>query len=332
MKKFLLSFVVLLILGLPKISAQIINANFEKWHSDYVATSTNDPNDGNGSNGWWDFNFDNEAALFGGSPVTVFEGSSNPAPEDSSHYAIIVSQTMTSKTYSLISGYGFPQTNGIIITAYVDITPSNYPNVLTFKPGIPFNSKIGSLSFWYRYIPTGGGDTCSCTVGFTHFNHTANKSYLIGGGYWSSSTPQNTWKQATVNIVYDSVSTPDTILIQFSACALKAANNPKPGDTMDIDNVTTTQYLGIDNINMHHDNVTLYPNPAQTEVSIAVSGQFQAAHVEIYDITGRVIGTYRINNSFVTINTQLYNSGLYLYKLLDNAGNQLNVGKFSVVK
>lgn len=332
MKKILLSLSALAVLGLSHSQAQITNANFETWHSDYVATNTNDPNNGNGSNGWWDFNFDNESLLFGGSPVTVYEGTSNPSPEDSSHYAIIVSQTMSSKTYNLISSYGLPQTNGIIFAGYVNIVPSNYPNnYFTIKVGTPCTSKLGTLSFWYRYIPN-GVDTCSCAVVFTHFNKTTNKSYPIGGGYWSNSAIQKNWTKATVNLTYDSSSMPDTITVQFSACAFKAVNNPKAGDTMDIDNVTTTQYLGIDNLNGYHDNVSIYPNPAQSFINLSVVGSYQASRIEVYDITGRAMGTYSISHNFLTINTQLYPNGLYFYKLLDDSGNGLNIGKFSIAK
>jgi len=332
MKKILLTLSALMVIGLSHLSAQIVNANFETWHSDYVATNTNDPNNGNGSNGWWDFNFDNESLLFGGSPVTVYEGTNNPAPEDSSHYAIIVSQTMTAKTYSLISSYGLPQTNGIIFAGYVNIVPSNYPNnYFTIKVGTPCTAKLGTLSFWYRYVPN-GVDTCSCAVVFTHFNQKTNKSYPIGGGYWSNSTIQKNWTKATINMIYDSASMPDTITVQFSACAFKAANNPKAGDTMDIDNVTTTQYLGVDNLNGYHDNVSIYPNPAQSFINISVVGSYKAVHAEVYDITGRSMSTYNISRNFLTITTQSYPNGIYLYKLLDDSGNQLNVGKFSVEK
>jgi hypothetical protein len=118
-------------------------------------------------------------------------------------------------------------------------------------------------------------------------------------------------------------------LIQYSACSLYSKGHPKPGDTLDVDNGTVT---GIGNIAEEHDNVNLYPNPANAEINLSVTGQYRAANVEVYDITGRTIGTYPVRNNFLTINTQSFNSGLYIYKLLDASGNQLNVGKFSVVK
>ena len=91
-------------------------------------------------------------------------------------------------------------------------------------------------------------------------------------------------------------------------------------------------YLGINDVSAQRDNVTIYPNPANDAINLTVTGQFQANRVEVYDITGKAIGTYSINNNFLTINTQSYSSGLYLYKLFDKNGTQLNMGKFSVTR
>jgi len=242
----------------------------------------------------------------------------------------LVSQKMTKTTYTTLRGYGFPYdtTNGILVTAYVNLV-IGFPPTITFKPGVPFNKRINSYSFWYRYIPN-GTDTCSCSVSLYHYSGGAH--HILGAGLWTNYQTVNNWTKATINILYDSAKgNPDTILIQYSACSIFPAGNPKAGDTMSIDSGTV--FAGINNITAEqHDNVNLYPNPAQNEVNLAVTGQFEAAKVEVYDITGRVVGRYTMNNNSLTINTQAYNSGIYLYKLLDNTGAELNVGKFSVVK
>ena len=89
---------------------------------------------------------------------------------------------------------------------------------------------------------------------------------------------------------------------------------------------------GINRYSAPTNSVVLYPNPANTEVNISVSGNCTAANLEIYDITGRSVGAYSLRNNFLTINTQSFTSGLYIYKLFDGSGNQLNVGKFNIVK
>lgn len=328
MKKILLSLSALVILALPKASAQIINPGFETWSVDAIASSTNDPNSGIGNSGWWDFNFTNYV-LFGSSPATVFKGTGNPPPENGSAYAEIVSNVMSSTTYGDLHPYGFnyPDTNGLLFTAYINVVGTN----LTYKRGEPFSGgRLNKYSFYYRYIPVGGsgGDTATCGVVMY------KAGAVIGAGLWECYTTTTAWTPATVTITYTGLGNPDTILIQYNACSNyhnhgHTGNGPKPGDTLDIDNATIT---GIDNVSEQLDKVNLYPNPANTQINLAVTGQFNATRVEIYDMTGRQMGTYSMNNNFLTINTQSYKSGMYFYKLLDNTGAQLNVGKFSIVK
>jgi len=329
MKKLLLSLSVLAILGLPKISAQIIiNSDFETWTTNALASSAKDPNGGFGTAGWWDFNIFNSSIL-GSSPITVFQDSTHPRPESGNYCAKIISQTMSSNSWGYLTGYGFtyPQTNGFILTGYINFS---FPNVYV-KQGIPCTNELSSFSFYYRYIPAVGGDTCSCTVAMYHFNSVTKKRDLVGGGYWSNHATVSAWTQATVNInyVHDSTSV-DTMVILFSAATLKAVNNPKVGDTMNID--YSSVVLGINDVSAQRDNVTIYPNPANDAINLTITGQFQANRVEVYDITGKAIGTYTINNNFLIINTQSYSGGLYLYKLLDKDGAELNTGKFSVTR
>lgn len=320
MKKLLLSISALVILGLPTLSAQLINSGFETWSKNLLVPSANDPNTGIGSTGWWDLNALNSLFL-GSSPITVYKDSLHPF--QGKYCAKIVSQTMTTKSYDTIKhfdpGFNYPQTNGLIFAG----TISGSFKVTT---GIPVNTNWSSFSFFYKYYPN-GGDTGSCTVAIYHWDATAKQRILIGGGIWKTSATESTWSPATVAIAYDTALSADTAFVLFSAASLYS--NPKVNDSMMID---SSSILGIGSIATHHDNVTLYPNPAQNEVNLAITGQFQAAKVEVYDVTGKAIGTYSINNNSMTINTQAYPNGLYIYRLLDNAGVQLNVGKFSVVK
>lgn len=333
MKKLFLSLAALILLGLPKLSAQIINSDFETWTSNSNnANNAPDPNNGNGYSGWWDFNLASNS-LLGSSPITVHEGTSNPAPYHGSHYAAVVSDTMSTTSYNTLRTYGFnySRTNGLLYTGYDSI--NIFPPSVTIKTGIPIRGgKLISYSFYYRYAPN-GSDSCSCSIALYHWNSKAKNRTLLGGGFWGSTATQKTWAPVTVNITYapDSANVyPDTVFILFSACALSPANNPKQYDTLDID--YSSEVLGVSNVDAPHDNVNLYPNPAQTEVNLVVSGQYQANRVEVYDITGKMVGVYSMNNNSLTINTQSYTSGLYIYKLLDNTGVQLNIGKFSVVK
>ncbi len=330
MKKLLLSLSALVILGLPKLSAQIIpNLGFETWSTNVIAPSAMDPNTGNGSSGWWDFNLDN-SALLGSSPITVFRGTTKPAPLAGSYYAQIVSDSMTPTTYAALAGYGFayPQTNGLMLLAYINVNISML--TATIKTGIPCNNQLKSFAFNYQYLPN-GTDTCSCTIGMYHFYPTLGKRVLIGGAVWKNNSKTTTWTPISMNINYDSTNVlPDTVLIVFSACTLYPGQSPKRHDTLDIDQGSVV--LGINNVASEEAKVAVYPNPANSQVTLAVTNHVQASHIEVFDITGKIVGLYTMTNNKITINTTQYSTGLYLYKMYDNTGTQLNVGKFSVVK
>jgi hypothetical protein len=328
MKKLLLSLSALVILGLPKLMAQdtIPNLGFEIWTANtFSAGNAPDPNTGNASNGWWDFNVFSNSTFLGGSPITVFEGSTNP--HQGLHYAEIVSNQMTLTSYGYLKkyGYNYARTNGLMFLAYLNVGFTG----AVIKAGVPINNALKSFSFFYRYMPN-GSDSCSCTIGMYHWNSVTSKRELIGGGFWSSPTRQTNWTMNTVPILYDSTSIPDTVFVLFSACKFDSANAPNKNDTLDIDAASIV--LGVNNLTLENSQVHVYPNPANEQITVAVTSQIQATRVEVYDITGKLVNTYTMHNNSLTINTQPYSSGMYFYKLFDNTGTQLNTGKFSVVR
>ncbi len=320
MKKILLSLSLLVILGLPQAMAQVPNSGFETWTKNALATNAWDPNGGIGTTGWWDLNTFN-FFLLGSTPITVYKDSLNPF--QGKFCAKIVSQTMSTVSYDTMKHFdptfNYPQTNGLMFTATVSLS-----GVLT---GIPVTSNWQSFSFYYKYFPN-GSDTCSCTVAMYHWDAVGKKRILIGGGIWKSGVGQPAWTKDSSIIRYDTTLMADTAFVIFSAASVYS--NPKVNDSMMVDEAGDIS--AVNNVPAHHDNVNLYPNPANNQINLAVSGVYQANLVEVYDITGKLVSTYSMHNNFLNINTQSYNSGIYIYKMFDNTGAQLNVGKFSVIK
>lgn len=323
MKKITFVFVVLIISYLPRVSAQIPNPSFETWSKDFLVPSAMNPNSGAGTSGWWDFNFLN-SATFGSSPVTVFKDSVNPTAYLGNYCAKIVSKAMTKKSIDTLHSFGVevPDTNGLIFSGYVDTRSG-----LVIKTGIPCNNAFKSFTFYFRYVPN-GVDTCSCTVKMYHYNTVTHQRDQIGYGYFSTYHSITNWSPATVSISYDSTHVvPDTTLIMFSAASLFA--NPKVGDTMNID--TGSVVLGMKPVIGENTGVLVYPNPATTDITFKIAPYMNADKLLVYDLSGRLTETYTINGKPLTINTQSYISGIYLYELQSSDGTRLNTGKFSVL-
>lgn len=77
--------------------------------------------------------------------------------------------------------------------------------------------------------------------------------------------------------------------------------------------------------------VSLYPNPANNEVTIETSLN-NTNYIEILDLTGKLIEKISFNNPKITISVTDYNSGFYFYNIYDVNGSVLHSNKFAVTK
>ena len=77
--------------------------------------------------------------------------------------------------------------------------------------------------------------------------------------------------------------------------------------------------------------VNVYPNPAQNEINFAMETS-KAAEVKVYDVTGRLIGTYAINGNNAKLDVSNLANGAYTFALSGKDGAILNRGKFTVAK
>jgi hypothetical protein len=304
-------------------NAQIINSGFETWTADALASSTNDPNTGNGSTGWWDYNMLN-SSFVGSSPVSVFKNTDTV--HSGTYSALIESVPLSATSWGYVKAYGILDTMGMIITGNVTMSTS-----VSFKTGEPFTQKITSLSFYYQYAPK-GTDSAIAEVVLYKFNTVSKTRTVVAAGTWGTpnSTAGKGWQQATVNMTYADTLTPDTILVILSATSV--THKPKAGSKLYVDDVTTTAPTGINPLSAVENSVTVYPNPASTEINFVVVGENKGATITIFDITGQKVATQLLHNNFATVNTQPLSAGLYIYQVADDNGNLIKAGKFSIVK
>ena len=317
MKKILLSLSAIALIALPTVKAQYINPDFETWSHTVGPPAYDDPNTTPLTGiGWQELNFAS-ASLLGASPISVFKDSAGMAvtPYHGTYCAEIKTVALSATTDGLVGSHLPNDTLGVLFTGTI--------NVVTQKIAekIPFTLPVATYNFYYQYYPV-GGDTAFCTVVYTRNDST------IAVGKTTIAGTVSTWTAGSVTMFTLKSGLPDSIGIMFSSSSW-IHTHPHPGSEFYVDDATNT---GIPSIFGNNDAVTVYPNPAKNEVTIAISGTIQGSHVEVYDITGKAIGTYSMHNDMLTINTQSFNNGIYFYRLLDDSGNQLKTGKFSVVK
>jgi hypothetical protein len=76
-----------------------------------------------------------------------------------------------------------------------------------------------------------------------------------------------------------------------------------------------------------------YPNPATTAITFDFQKGFERGYsVQIYNFLGRKMYESTNVTETTTINLTDYTRGVYIYKLFDRTGRQVETGKFQVSK
>ena len=287
--------------------SQIINPGFETWTTDVLVPTAMNPNSGNNSTGWWDYNMFHYSYI-GSSPLSVFRCDTSHSGSFSAKIETVI---YTAASYSLDAPWGIPfighkylDTLGILFNG-----TTNEP-AASFKPGIPFTQKINQFSFWYQYKPN-GIDTAECRVLLVN-NHNP-----VGGGSVKINTSNPlSWQQATITLSYVSSLTPDTLYVLFSSSSLD--KNPKAGSVFLVDDVSVTYLTGIDQIDNTSNKIWLYPNP-NTGNFILETEEKTEQNLKIMDMQGNLVWSQVILGKTL-IETKNLADGIYNVSVLGKNG------------
>ncbi len=315
MKKTLFISLLLMFLYVEQqVTAQtIINPGFETWSNDFLVPSALNPNSGNNTTGWWDYNFFNSSYI-GSSPLSVFRCDT---AHSGSYSAKIKTVVYTPTSWNIYKSWGVPfighnyfDTLGILFNGNVNETGAKY------LPGIPFTQKISTLSFYYMYAPQ-GGDTAECRALLV------KQRSAVGGGLVKIHNAASAWTQATITFTYVSTNQPDTLYILFSSSSLD--RKPMPGSTFWVDDVSFTLLTGIDDLSFS-DVVSIYPNPSSDFISVDLPNK-QNVEIEIYTLYGDLVN--KVKNQ-TKLDVSEYSPGLYLMHIKQN--NQIAIKKIQILK
>jgi hypothetical protein len=277
-----------------------------------------------------DFTFEN--------PFTTGFGNANPAGwasvtsltpgtcvQDSMHHSGNFSAKITTKNCGLsaLSGGLVPDVSGIMLTGAINPLNQNHP----VATGYPFTSREDSLGFYAKYSPM-GTDSAFVSVVMTKFNTATNKRDTIGFGMEKIGSNTNfELKYCIIN--YNTALSPDTAIIVVSSSQLVGA---QLGSMLWVDDFA----WGLNTVGIKKQakdvNVSVYPMPANNDFTINYSTLKDVNSVEIIDLSGRTIQTFKANNQIENYSTQNINSGLYIYQVRDSKYNLLAKGKLSIVK
>lgn len=77
-------------------------------------------------------------------------------------------------------------------------------------------------------------------------------------------------------------------------------------------------------------NVQVYPNPANTELTVFCADH-SAASVSVYDVTGKLIITRSFDGVWAKLDVSDLNKGLYIYRVTGQDSQVIQAGRFSVI-
>ena len=280
------------------------NAGFENWNT---ALTLQEPDS------WQTFNFlaltspPNDLSAFKATGIDKHSGNyalmlktifvhNNPSPQ-------LIRDTMTG-----------------VFTGKIRLSP------VSIKYGSPYTGRPEKLEFWAKYSPV-GNDIGANVVFLLKWNGTGHDTIASGKVDIPPTTAYTLFEAA---LTYRLPGLPDSASILFSSS--KYVTGARVGSTLFVDDVLFTGWVGIDESTMNAaDKVQLFPNPAKDNLNILLWFQ-EADNVQVIDASGKLAGTYKIQNYTANINTSAFAGGIYFYEIRDKKNTVLTKGKFSVVK
>ena len=93
--------------------------------------------------------------------------------------------------------------------------------------------------------------------------------------------------------------------------------------------LNVTPYVGVEEIAALAD-VSVYPNPATTDITFEFASSNEDIQVQIFDLLGNMVYNSSYNREAVTVNTSNFTNGVYIYKLA--TVNESSTGRLIVNK
>ncbi len=199
-------------------------------------------------------------------------------------------------------------------------------------PGVAINGKPETISFYYKYQPT-GTDTARALYNITGYDQNADSTITVAQDSVLLFA-ENSYTEKTLNVNYQTTLTPDTFFLAFSSSnSAFGDGNGRQGSTLTIDDLSVTyESSGLPNSGKNTEpEMTLFPNPANEKVSVKNAEKVGVKKLEILDLSGKTKRSIDFGKEKAKgINIQDLPSGTYIYKAKDQKGEILESGKFQI--
>jgi hypothetical protein len=298
-------------LSISSFAQQVPNGGFESW------TNNSSPDS------WGTFGNVTGAGAFGFTFPEFAQKDTTPG----NHVEGLASLKLITDTFPAFAGGFLIPSTACLGTLSIDAMNNFHYS------GVPYTKRPDSLFFSYKYTPATPGDTA-----IMEFYLQKNDTSIMGGyGYAIVNELSNSNSQF-VNVVlplagyYTSTVSPDTLqMLFFSSTDTAAATF---GSALWLDNIhfeAAVNPLGIAPIG-EVKGINTYPNPATTNINIAMEADEIGSQVQLFDMAGRMVYSGILNSTIYSIDTHTLQSGVYAIRV--NSIDKITTykGKVTVTK
>ncbi|HTN46784.1 MAG TPA: T9SS type A sorting domain-containing protein [Flavipsychrobacter sp.] len=308
------------------VNAQMANNGLENWRTLSSGTATNLE----APNSW--YGVDSLIYLYGQlagiTPAkTLYKD--NSSVHGGTYAAKMETKNMTSFIIPCMLANANPSFN---IAAYLANPGGALTDYLTFSGGTAVTQRYYTLTAWVKYAPS-GNDVGAVTVeAFIAGAGAGGKDSLVGYGEYFVPAMAN-YGEITVPISYPIAgTTPNLIRVTFTSSDLSGQNGttPQAGSIMYVDDINISTTSGIKNLFQAANFAEVFPNPASNVLHIK-SAETGKLNIKIYGANGAWIRS----NAFIgntTIDLTDIAPGMYFYEVTHPAKQEVQHGRFSVVK
>ncbi len=105
--------------------------------------------------------------------------------------------------------------------------------------------------------------------------------------------------------------------------------NPAAPDSVYATFIVTKTAVGVEQVTRTNEELSLYPNPATSEINLVYGGSADVKTVSIYNIIGKLMSVYRVNGNSANMSLENMPGGIYFVRLADAQGQIVATRKFT---
>jgi hypothetical protein len=298
--------------------AQIIPAdlNFEGTWTNATFGSTVSPN------GWVTTNVLTSPLVSTLNPITVTQ-----VTAACSGTAAMRIETKKFATVGILSS-NIPDTSGFAFTGILNVGAA-----VNIIDGFAYTARPNKMVYCVETQPTLGDTSGIQLVLWKSVGGVRNFIGFAGERYFSPITSSTS---KTVTVVYTSTLTPDSASIyigssfKFPSSGLFIRKGAKIGSTIIIDNIIIGTNIGLNESYINAIELSVFPNPSNKGVVEFKTESEVAKKFVIQDIAGRPITEGYFENGKAILNTNVYQTGIYMYSILNASNQNVRTGKLII--